>query len=164
MLAQFDFSVLAASLPFIWTGLQFSVKLTLIAMTERPTAYRCGVDVAGSVDYRMWFQDPGGAWVTARMGTPATRPEVYEKAAVVERMSRIERPLLILHGTADMNVPYVESVRLLDEMLKHGKEVDFMAYPGEFHYFRREHVLRDAWSRVERFFGEHLRGLGTSPR
>ena len=24
-------------------------------------------------------------------------------------------------------------------------------YPGEFHYFQRAHVLRDAWTRVERF-------------
>jgi glutamate/aspartate transport system permease protein len=33
MLSNFDFSVLAPSLPFIWTGLLFSLKLTLIAMT-----------------------------------------------------------------------------------------------------------------------------------
>jgi glutamate/aspartate transport system permease protein len=33
MLANFDFSVIGASLPFIWTGLMFSLKLTLIAMT-----------------------------------------------------------------------------------------------------------------------------------
>jgi glutamate/aspartate transport system permease protein len=33
MLSNFDWSVIPASLPFIWTGLQFTVKLTLIAMT-----------------------------------------------------------------------------------------------------------------------------------
>lgn len=32
-LAQFDFSVIAPSLPFLWTGLLFTLKLTLIAMT-----------------------------------------------------------------------------------------------------------------------------------
>jgi glutamate/aspartate transport system permease protein len=31
--SQFDFSVIAPSLPFIWTGLLFTAKLTLIAMT-----------------------------------------------------------------------------------------------------------------------------------
>ncbi|MDP1605560.1 MAG: amino acid ABC transporter permease [Rhodocyclaceae bacterium] len=30
--AQFDFSVIAPSLPFLWEGLKFTVKLTLIAM------------------------------------------------------------------------------------------------------------------------------------
>jgi len=33
MFSNFDFSVLAPSLPFIWTGLQFTVQLTLVAMT-----------------------------------------------------------------------------------------------------------------------------------
>jgi len=29
-------------------------------------------------------------------------------------------------------------------------------YPGEFHYFSREHVLGDAWRRVDKFFAAHL--------
>jgi hypothetical protein len=33
-----------------------------------------------------------------------------------------------------------------------------MTYPGEFHYFTRAHVLQDAWSRVDRFFRQHLMG------
>jgi glutamate/aspartate transport system permease protein len=33
MLNNFDFSVIAPSLPFIWTGLLFTAQLTLIAMT-----------------------------------------------------------------------------------------------------------------------------------
>jgi fermentation-respiration switch protein FrsA (DUF1100 family) len=63
-----------------------------------------------------------------------------------------------VHGTADVNVPYLHSVRLLDEVMKKGRShlVEFMAYPGEFHYFTREHVLRDAWQRVDAFFKKHL--------
>lgn len=33
MLSNFDFSVIGPSLPFIWTGLKFTVQLTLIAMS-----------------------------------------------------------------------------------------------------------------------------------
>jgi hypothetical protein len=55
--------------------------------------------------------------------------------------------------------PYLHSVRLIDELLKKGKGdlVSFMTYPGEFHYFTREHVLRDAWRRVDEFFAANLR-------
>ena len=51
-------------------------------------------------------------------------------------------------------------MRLVDELLKKGKGelVSFMTYPGEFHYFTREHVLRDAWNRVDDFFDVHLKG------
>jgi len=37
-----------------------------------------------------------------------------------------------------------------------------MIYPGEFHYFSREHVLRDAWHRVDQFFDTWLRAPATS--
>jgi dipeptidyl aminopeptidase/acylaminoacyl peptidase len=140
----------------VW-GLSYGGYFTLIALADRPTLYRCGVDVAGVGDYRTWFLDPGGAWVISRMGTPETNPKLYRESAVADRLDRVERPLLVLHGTADVNVPYLESVRIVDELLKHGKRVDFMMYPGEFHYFERAHVLRDAWTRVERFFEGCLR-------
>lgn len=139
----------------VW-GLSYGGFFTLIAMADHPNDFRCGIDVAGTVDYKMWYEDPGGAWVVARMGTPATQPAVYEKAAVIDRVHRITKPLLILHGTADGNVPYIESVRLVDVMLKAGKDIDFMMYPGEFHYFQRGHVLRDAWRRASVFFDRHL--------
>ena len=73
--------------------------------------------------------------------------------------------MLVLHGTSDVNVPFLQSVWLMDEALKKNKGdlVQFMIYPGEFHYFSREHVLRDAWNRVDRFFAFHLRGVGPEP-
>lgn len=81
-------------------------------------------------------------------------------------MDRLARPLLVLHGTADVNVPYLHSVRLIDELLKKGKGelVEFMTHPGEFHYFTREHVLRDAWTRVAAFFDRHLLRAPVPPR
>ena len=44
------------------------------------------------------------------------------------------------------------------DLLKAGKGdlVQFMVYPGEFHYFDRSFVVRDAWQRVDRFFHENL--------
>ena len=107
----------------------------------------------------MYYEDPWhGGWTVSRIGTPEENPKVYDVASPLSRVDKIVRPLLVLHGTSDVNVPYLHSVRLADELLKKGKEFDFMTYPGEFHYFTREHVLRDAWTRVERFFDHHLRG------
>lgn len=141
-------------------GLSYGGFFTLIAMTEEPTLFRAGVNVAGPVDYAMYYGDPyRGGWTASRIGTPEQNPEVYAKASPLSKVARLERPLLVLHGTSDVNVPYLHSVRLIDELLKKdkGRLVDFMEYPGEFHYFTREHVLKDAWARVERFFGEHLK-------
>jgi dipeptidyl aminopeptidase/acylaminoacyl peptidase len=144
----------------VW-GLSYGGFFTLIAVTDQPSLFRAAVNVAGVVDYAMYYEDPyHGGWTTMRIGTPEQNPKVYAQASPLSRIGRLERPLLTLHGTADVNVPYLHSVRLVDELLKQkkGHLTEFMTYPGEFHYFTREHVLRDAWQRVDRFFAKHLRG------
>ena len=141
----------------VW-GLSYGGFFTLLALVDAPTTFACGVDVAGVVDYRMYYEDPWhGSWTFGRLRAPEDDPEAYDVASPLSRMDRLERPLLILHGTSDVNVPYLHSVRLVDDLAKRGKSFEFMVYPGEFHYFTRAHVLEDAWRRVERFFDQHLR-------
>ena len=143
----------------VW-GLSYGGFFTLLAVTEMPTAFRAAVNVAGVSDYALYYEDPyHGGWTVSRIGTPEQNPKVYAQASPVSHMDRLQRPLLILHGTADVNVPYLHSVKLLDAALKRGKGdlVSFMAYPGEFHYFTRAHVLKDAWTRVDQFFARYLK-------
>jgi dipeptidyl aminopeptidase/acylaminoacyl peptidase len=144
----------------IW-GLSYGGFFTLIAMTDQPTLFKAGVDVAGVVDYVMYYSDPyHGDWTESRIGRPEQNPQVYAQASPISHIDRLARPLLVLHGTADVNVPYLESVWLIDEALKKNKGalLSYMMYPGEFHYFTRAHVLDDAWHRVDDFFGYHLQG------
>jgi dipeptidyl aminopeptidase/acylaminoacyl peptidase len=144
----------------VW-GLSYGGFFTLIAMTDQPKLFRAGVDVAGVVDYVMYYSDPyHGDWTASRIGTPEQNPKVYANASPISHIDRLERPLLVLHGTSDVNVPYLESVWLIDEALKKGKGdlLSYMMYPGEFHYFTRAHVLLDAWHRVDDFFAVHLQG------
>jgi dipeptidyl aminopeptidase/acylaminoacyl peptidase len=140
----------------IW-GLSYGGFMALQALTVTPELFRCAIDVAGVDDWIDWYHDPDGPWIRGRMGRPEENAELYRRTSPIHAVDRIVRPLLVLHGTADVNVPYVESLRLVDAVLRAGKDVDFITYPGEYHYFHRAHVLRDAWTRVERFFDDHLR-------
>ena len=142
----------------VW-GLSYGGFFTLLAVTQEPTWFRAAVDVAGVADYALYYEDPyHGGWTTSRIGTPEEHPDVYAKAAPMSHVDRMQHPLLILHGTADVNVPFIHSVLLIDHLLKAGKGdlVQFMVYPGEFHYFDRSFVVRDAWQRVDKFFHDNL--------
>jgi dipeptidyl aminopeptidase/acylaminoacyl peptidase len=150
----------------VW-GLSYGGFFTLIAMTDQPKLFRAGVDVAGVTDYAMYYSDPyHGDWTASRIGTPEQNPQVYANASPLSHIDRLERPLLVLHGTSDVNVPFLESVWLMDEALKKhkGDLISFMIYPGEFHYFTREHVLLDAWHRVDDFFDLYLRESAAKPK
>jgi dipeptidyl aminopeptidase/acylaminoacyl peptidase len=140
----------------VW-GLSYGGFLTLQAVTVTPTLFRCAIDVAGVTDWDTQSLTLGPGRIYARMGTPAENPEDFDRAAPVRHMDKLVRPLLIMHGTNDTNVAFRESLTLIDTLIKLGKSFEMAVYPGEIHFFRRTHVLRDAWRRAEEFFDRHLK-------
>ena len=115
----------------------------------------------------MYYEDPyHGGWTASRIGTPEQNPKVYAQASPVSHVDRLERPLLVLHGTADVNVPYLHSVRLMDELLKKGKGdlVSFMTYPGRVPLLHARARAARRVDRVDEFFDANLkRGTGREP-
>ncbi len=137
----------------IW-GLSYGGFMTLQSMVTDPTLFRCAIDVAGVGDWETWTT---GGLILGRLGeTPVTDPELYDRSAPVKHLDKLVRPLLLLQGTNDANVPFWESLKVMDSLEKLGKPFDMAIYPGEIHFFRRAFVLRDAWRRSEAFFDLHL--------
>jgi Tol biopolymer transport system component/fermentation-respiration switch protein FrsA (DUF1100 family) len=136
----------------VW-GLSYGGYMTLQAVITTPTLFRCAIDVAGVGDWATW--NPG-AYTVGRMGTPVTNPDGYERSAAVKHLDKLVRPLMILQGTNDTNVPFWETLTVIDTLVKLGKPFEMAIYPGEIHFFRRAHVLRDAWRRSEEFFERYL--------
>jgi dipeptidyl aminopeptidase/acylaminoacyl peptidase len=134
-------------------GLSYGGFMTLQAVTTTPTLFRCAIDVAGVGDWATWNF---GAYTTGRLGTPITNPEGYDSSAPVKHLDKLQRPLMILQGTNDTNVPFWETLTVIDRLEKLGKPFDMTIYPGEIHFFRRAYVLRDAWRRSEDFFDKYL--------
>jgi dipeptidyl aminopeptidase/acylaminoacyl peptidase len=134
-------------------GLSYGGFMTLQAVTTTPTLFRCAIDVAGVGDWATWNF---GAYTTGRLGTPITNPEGYDSSAPVKHLDKLQRPLMILQGTNDTNVPFWETLTVIDRLEKLGKPFDMAIYPGEIHFFRRDYVLRDAWRRSEDFFDKYL--------
>jgi dipeptidyl-peptidase-4 len=141
----------------VW-GLSYGGFLTLQAVTIDPTLWRCAIDVAGVVD---WDKRGGGLNMTGytniRLGNAIENPEAYDASAPWKHMEKLQRPLMILHGTNDHNVTFHDSLRLIDVLSKLGKDYEAEIFPGEIHFFRREHTLRDAWKKAEEFFDKNLK-------
>jgi dipeptidyl aminopeptidase/acylaminoacyl peptidase len=135
----------------VW-GLSYGGFMTLQAVTTTPTLFRCAIDVAGVGDWATH-----GAWSIGRLGTPVSNPQGYDKSAPVKHLEELQRPLLILQGTNDTNVPFIQTLAVIDTLEKLGKPFEMAIYPGEIHFFRRSYVLRDAWKRSEDFFDQYLK-------
>jgi dipeptidyl aminopeptidase/acylaminoacyl peptidase len=137
----------------IW-GLSYGGFMTLQSIIRAPKLYAAAIDVAGVGDWETWTT--GGALLGRLGSTPVTDPDFYDRSAPVKHLDKIERPLMILQGTNDTNVPLWETLKVVDRLEKLGTPFDMAFYPGEIHFFRRAFVLRDAWRRSDAFFYQHL--------
>ncbi|MBR6926865.1 MAG: prolyl oligopeptidase family serine peptidase, partial [Bacteroidaceae bacterium] len=64
---------------------------------------------------------------------PWTHPELYTRQSPLFNADKIHTPLLLLHGTADTNVPTTESQQLFTALRILGRPVSYVQIDGENH-------------------------------
>lgn len=95
----------------------------------------------------------GGYWgysygETAQYGSfPWNNPDLYVKQSPLFNADKIHTPLLLLHGTADTNVPTTESQQLFTALRILGRPVSYVQIDGENHIIM-DFNKRMAWQNV----------------
>lgn len=82
--------------------------------------------------------------VAATNSYPWTRPDLFTQHGSLFNADKINTPLLLLHGTADTNVPIGESIQLYNALKILGKTVEFVTVDGENHYIS-DYPKRELW-------------------
>jgi dipeptidyl aminopeptidase/acylaminoacyl peptidase len=131
--------------------------MTLSLVTKFPDVFKAGVDIAGVADFTLNYESLYGPWILGRLGTPEQNPDAYFQASAINFLDRLKAPLLILHGTNDPNVTLLQSVMLVDRLLKLGKAFEFEIYPGEIHFFTKRRSWVDAFGKMEKFFAQYVK-------
>ncbi|MEW6455868.1 MAG: S9 family peptidase [Acidobacteriota bacterium] len=67
---------------------------------------------------------------------PWNRPDIYVERSPIFHAHKINTPLLLLHGDADINVPITESEQLYTALKLLDKEVEFIRFKDEDHGIR----------------------------
>lgn len=72
--------------------------------------------------------------VAAARSYPWNNPDLFTRHGSLFNADKINTPLLLLHGTADTNVPIGESIQLFNALKILGKTVEFVTVEGENHH------------------------------
>ena len=94
-----------------------------------------------------------------RMGvdsTPWTAKALYESQSPVHNVQNIKTPFLILHGTADGAVDWVQGLEYFNAARRNGKQVIFLSYPDEPHHLAKKENQKDFQVRMRQFFDHYL--------
>ena len=121
-----------------------------------PDRYKVASVGAGDVE---WISDWGNVMFGDSFDSyyfgksPFEDPDLYVKKSPFFRMDKIKAPVLIFHGTNDVNVPPAQSWSYFRALQYHGRvPVKFVVFPGEPHGPRKlTHQLRKVEEEVAWF-------------
>src|SRR5262245_2679298 len=105
----------------IW-GWSFGGTFAAMAVMRRPDVFQAGVAGAPVAD----FADYDTHYTERYLGLPETTPERSAACNVLTYCKELERPLLVIHGTADDNVYFMHSLKLADALFRAGKPFELL--------------------------------------
>jgi dipeptidyl aminopeptidase/acylaminoacyl peptidase len=82
------------------------------------------------------------------------RDEIISRRSAIRWPERLSIPLLLMHGSADRDVPPAQTLLLATQLAKTQKEFGVIVYPGGDHQLQRYRVERDR--QVVEFFRRHM--------
>ena len=135
----------------VW-GWSFGGYFSLMAVMRHPEVFHAAVAGGPVVDWR----DYDTHYTERYLGLPQTEAGAYDKSSVLTYASRLRRPLLIVHGTADDNVYVVHSLRLCEALNRAGKDYEFMPLVNQTHMVVDPQATVRLYSRLVQHFDRAL--------
>ena len=90
------------------------------------------------------------------LGLPPSEPAAYEEGSLLTYAPGLERPLLLIHGTADDNVYFRHTLKLANALFRAGRDFELLPLSGSTHMTPDPVVTERLWSRIAGFFQQHL--------
>jgi dipeptidyl-peptidase-4 len=135
------------SLPFVdparigITGWSYGGYLTLYAVTHAPDVFKAAVAGAPVTDWKHYDT----IYTERYMGSPEGNPKGYETSSPLEKAGELTADLLLIHGSADDNVHFANTLSFVAALVKAGKPYSLHVHPRQLHGFRakEDRISRD---------------------
>ncbi|MEO6670124.1 MAG: S9 family peptidase [Ferruginibacter sp.] len=109
-----------------WSG---GGSSTLSLLFQYPEIFKTGVSIAPLTN--LLYYD--NIYEERYMGLPQENMQGYMEGSPVTHAKGLKGNLLLIHGSGDDNVHFSNSEALLNELVKHNKQFEFMEYPNRTH-------------------------------
>ncbi|MET0518471.1 MAG: alpha/beta fold hydrolase [Burkholderiaceae bacterium] len=137
-------------------GWSYGGYLAARAMLDEATPFAAAVGVAPPTDWTLY----DSAYTERYLGLPrradGSPAPAYTSADLTRRAGLLAKPLLLVHGTADDNVLFDNSLRLIEALQNEGRLFDLMIYPGKAHGIAGRKARLHLYRELDAFFQRHL--------
>jgi len=136
----------------LWGG-SYGGYLTAMGLARASDLFAAGVDMHGVHDWNIVIRNFVPAY------DPQAKPDAARLAFESSPLSSIKTwrsPVLLIHGDDDRNVPFSETVHLVEALRNQGVEFEQLIFPDEIHDFLRHEDWLRAYHASANFFDRHL--------
>jgi dipeptidyl-peptidase-4 len=133
-------------------GWSFGGYMTSLAMTKGADVFKAGIAVAPVTNWRYY----DSVYTERFLRTPQENPDGYDKNSPTEYANLLKGKFLLIHGTADDNVHFQNSMEFSEALIQNKKQFEFMAYPDKNHGIYGGQTRPQLYQKMTDFILENL--------
>lgn len=142
-------------------GRSYGGYLVHASLTRHAGRWAGGIAACGMSDLETFYRDTD-PWIASaampKYGDPKLDRHLLAQASPLRQFSRVDVPVMFIHGQLDSNVPVSEAYQAMGVLASRGVPTEMLLFPDEGHEFERLNNRWDMEQRVlafcERIFDE----------
>jgi len=133
-------------------GWSYGGYLSSLAITKGADYYSMAIAVAPVTNWR--FYD--SVYTERFMRTPQENPKGYDDNSPINHVDKMKGAYLLVHGTADDNVHFQNTVEMTEALIEANKQFDFYMYPDRNHGIYGKNARLHLYTKMTDFIKKNL--------
>lgn len=133
-------------------GWSFGGYTTLMSMSVGNGAFKAGIAVAPPTDWKYY----DSVYTERFMRTPQENFEGYKATSPLRRAKDLQGKLLLVHGTADDNVHFMQTLDYAEALVQAGKQFDMHVYKDRNHGISGGNTRYHLYTKMSNFLFDNL--------
>ena len=134
----------------VWGG-SYGGLMTALGLARASDAIKVGVDYAGVYDWSSMLAQLGGAIID-----PAAKAKAVASSPVAT-VDRWKSPVLIVQADDDRNVPFQQSIELMEDLRARGVPHETLLIPNEVHDLTRRASWMTLFTATDEYLSRYLK-------
>ncbi len=135
----------------IW-GWSYGGYMSSLCITKGADVFKMAMAVAPVTNWR--FYDT--IYTERYMGIPQDNASGYDDNSPINHVSKLKGPYLLVHGSADDNVHFQNTTRMITALVNANKQFDLFVYPDKNHAIAGGYTRFHLYQKMTNFINENL--------